>query len=69
LEADLDLVGVVDGQTALVQAYRQIADAYICHPDAKRLGPDEHICGDDTAGLLTPILRSSTSTKDRYRSC
>jgi hypothetical protein len=43
-----------DERTALVQTYRQIATAYIRHPDAKRLAPDGHVCGKDTTGLLSP---------------
>jgi len=40
--------------TALVQTYQQIATAYIGHPDAKRLGPDNRVCDGDTVGLLGP---------------
>jgi len=43
-----------DEQNALVQTYRQIATAYIAHPDAKRLGSDGQVCGRNTAGLLSP---------------
>jgi hypothetical protein len=43
-----------DEQTALVQTYRQIAAAYIAHPDPKRLGPDGRVCCTDTTGLLGP---------------
>jgi hypothetical protein len=43
-----------DETTALVQTYRQIAIAYIRHPDAKRLAADGQACGNETRGLLSP---------------
>jgi hypothetical protein len=43
-----------DASTARVRTYRQIVDAYLTHPDPKRLGPDGAICTRATRGILHP---------------
>jgi hypothetical protein len=43
-----------DESMARVRTYRQIVDAYLTHPDPKRLGPDGQVCSRGTRGILQP---------------